>query len=309
MIKMGYDEFKSELQKAVVRFLKPECTFSINTSFLPNRCFEVLTVKKPNTKDDTGVNVDLEKMFALYQSCGSFGKVLQHIVDIVNFESRLGNYCLEDVLARAREEVFPCLINTDLNKEFLKTVPHREFLDLSVIYKVGLADAGGAVTINSAVLKRMGMTEDELYLAALSNVVGLNGFSVNSLDSKLKCKCNGIDARTVYRSRKELETIELPVVDEIPAYCVEDAHGRNGVSALLIPDLWRGVARSLGESVYILPSSLNELLFMKKSSCRYSSYIVDTIREVNKMEVAVEDFLSDNLYFYNKDTGEISIVA
>lgn len=307
MMKMSYEEFKNKFQKELMDLLEPGCTFEERVSFLPNRHFEVFSVKKPSAKNGVGISLNLEELFMRYQSLGSFSKVLKSTANLVNSERRLSRCRLDDVFADVKEKVFPCLINTDLNKEYLDTVPHRTFLDLSIIYKMKVAGAGGTVIIDNAALERIGMTEDELYLTALVNMVGVNGISVNDIDSKLQGKDES--GKNVYYCRKELASMELPAVGAIPVYCVEDANKRNGSSAFLVPELWRGVAQSIGESVYILPSSLHELLFMKRSACEHFPYLIQTIREINETEVAVEDFLSDNLYFYDKDTGEISIVT
>ena len=53
------------------------------------------------------------------------------------------------------------LINTKRNMELLKNVPHREFLDLSVVYRnVFRIDKAGSesVLIDNSMLKSMGIT-------------------------------------------------------------------------------------------------------------------------------------------------------
>ena len=62
--------------------------------------------------------------------------------------------------------------NTEQNREFLKDKPHREFQDLSVIYRwiVGTREDGVAsVVINDGMVKDLGMTAEELFQAAVQN--------------------------------------------------------------------------------------------------------------------------------------------
>ncbi len=73
----------------------------------------------------------------------------------------------------ADEKVVFQLINTEQNKSFLEQVPHREFQDLSIIYKLVVnADTESIQSIkvtNSLAEKRLGMNEEQLFKYAAEN--------------------------------------------------------------------------------------------------------------------------------------------
>ena len=66
--------------------------------------------------------------------------------------------------------------------------------------------------------------------------------------------------------------------------------------------------KSIGAGFYVIPSSIHELLLIKKDVAVDAHDILEIIREVNKTVVAEEDYLSDNLYDVNED-GTIRIAV
>ncbi len=95
--------------------------------------------------------------------------------------------------------------------------------------------------------------------------------------------------------------------DEI--YVLTYGDGRFGASVLASDQIMSKAAKQLGGNIYILPSSVHELLVISKNSSMAQDVksLAETVREVNSSVVAAEDFLSDNVYEYT-DKG-LAIVA
>ena len=68
-----------------------------------------------------------------------------------------------------------------------------------------------------------------------------------------------------------------------------------------------GFAEEKGRSLYIIPSSIHELLiypdFGDVSPAELSGYV----KEVNRTQVQPQDRLSDHIYYYDRQTDEIRI--
>ena len=74
--------------------------------------------------------------------------------------------------SRLKDNVFFTLINAEQNKELLKTVPHREFEDLAIVYRWNLGnDSLGTYTnlVDNDLAKKECLTENDLYNAANKN--------------------------------------------------------------------------------------------------------------------------------------------
>ena len=72
--------------------------------------------------------------------------------------------------------IYFVLINTEVNKEYLKTVPHREFLDMSIIYKVLIDKTEEGITsyvLTYEHLMALGLIEQNLYDRAKTNTFNL----------------------------------------------------------------------------------------------------------------------------------------
>lgn len=66
------------------------------------------------------------------------------------------------------ENVLPMLVNKDNNAEMLEKVPHRDFLNLAIIYYVDVTH--GTVKIHNEHIKSLGISEEDVYNAAISNL-------------------------------------------------------------------------------------------------------------------------------------------
>ena len=91
-------------------------------------------------------------------------------------------------------------------------------------------------------------------------------------------------------------------------YVLTDSGNKTlGASQLYLKDKIKEFADICECSLYILPSSIHELILIRED---FAGICVEELKQmvqsVNATEVSDEDFLSDNLYFYNKETEEIS---
>ena len=76
---------------------------------------------------------------------------------------------------------------------------------------------------------------------------------------------------------------------------------------MLYPELIKDFADALESSLYIIPSSINELLLLPFVNDDAAVYIKSLIKEVNDMNMRPEDILSYSLYCYDRDSQEIGI--
>lgn len=75
------------------------------------------------------------------------------------------------------------LVNREQNKELLSGVPHKDFLDLAVIYRIMLSETEDGISsmiVTNEFLDRTGISQKELQAAAINNVCNA-GFEVINL--------------------------------------------------------------------------------------------------------------------------------
>lgn len=79
----------------------------------------------------------INDMYKKYQECGDLEETLMAACDFMERAyEQTPVVDVDSIMRDANEKIVFQLINTEQNKTFLEQVPHREFQDLSIVYKV-----------------------------------------------------------------------------------------------------------------------------------------------------------------------------
>ena len=178
------------------------------------------------------------------------------------------------------ENIFFQVINTEKNKTLLLDHPHREYLDLSIIYRyaVSLSDNDIATTtINYILMDEFKLTEEELYEAAYKNTRKI-----------LKPKVVSPGLPGFYMITNDLNIF-----------------GANGI---LYKDIIAKEAKKLGTDIYLIPSSIHEFLIQPVSDTLKPKDLKEIIKDANEHVIDPEDYLSDSLYIYKLETDTIEVI-
>lgn len=178
------------------------------------------------------------------------------------------------------ENIFFQVINTEKNKTLLLEHPHREYLDLSIIYRyaVNLSDNDIATAmINYNLMDEFKLTEEELYEAAYKNTRIL-----------MKPKVTSPGFTGFYMISNDLNIF-----------------GANGI---LYKDIIAKEAKKLGTDIYLIPSSIHEFLIQPVSNTLKPKDLKEVIKDANENVIDPEIYLSDSLYIYKLETDTIEIV-
>ena len=115
----------------------------------------------------------INDMYKKYQDCGDLEETLMAACDFMERAyEQVPVVDVDSIMKDANEKIVFQLINTEQNKTFLEQVPHREFQDLSIVYKVIISadkDAVQSSKITNEFAKRLGMSEEQLFKCAAEN--------------------------------------------------------------------------------------------------------------------------------------------
>ena len=115
----------------------------------------------------------INDMYKKYQDCGDLEETLMAACDFMERAyEQAPDVDVDSIMRDANEKIVFQLINTEQNKTFLEQVPHREFQDLSIVYKVIISadkDAVQSSKITNEFAKRLGMSEEQLFKCAAEN--------------------------------------------------------------------------------------------------------------------------------------------
>ena len=95
--------------------------------------------------------------------------------------------------------------------------------------------------------------------------------------------------------------------ETVPMYVLTNRQRLNGACCILYQDVLKQVAGRLGDSLYILPSSIHEVIAIPASASGNPKELSQLVQEINIAEVAPEEVLSDHAYYYDRELDEISV--
>lgn len=136
------------------------------------------------------------------------------------------------------------------------------------------------------------MEEEALYALALENTNRLFPPMISTIGEVLG----------------EMELPGMPKMEDNILLCIHNRPNQYGSSGMLFESILQQLAERLGGNFYILPSSTHELLAVPADKCRLEEYRM-MVKEVNVSAglAGTESYLSDEVYLYNAETGELSI--
>lgn len=198
------------------------------------------------------------------------------------------------------------LINTERNKDLLKNVPHVEFLDLSIVFEclimqkeLGLS----TVLIHNVHLNLWSVSAEDLYQVAVKNTPRLLKYELKPMMEVLS---EILESENPEGFNQNEYMMDFP--DSVPMFVLSNRSRVEGASCMLYPNLMRTFANAIGSHFYIIPSSIHELLLLPAKSDCNSEEIKSMIKEINDTQVSTEEILSYSLYFYDRETGKISML-
>lgn len=194
---------------------------------------------------------------------------------------------------KVKDRIVFKLINLEKNKDLLETVPHKKFLDLAVVYYIAIDDdlfEGASILVNNKHLEIWGKNRDELDKLAFIN-------SPRILKPELKSM-----AETLMEMIKQ-ENIELKEDEKIPEcgmYILSNERKTFGASVILYENIVKEFSDKMKSDVYIIPSSVHEVIMIPSKLVDCVTKLDEMICEVNATEVPLTDILSNHAYLYSR---------
>ena len=204
----------------------------------------------------------------------------------------------QEVLKKiAKKSLFVKLVNTERNESLVEQSISKEFLDLSAVVRVVLKmdkEGMASMTLSKRDAEILGMTEEEIYAAALKNTLRLFPPKLMNLEGYVEMS---IGAKLLF------------VEDEVTTYILTNQKEVDGAFYLMSQELVGAIAEMLEDDLYILPSSVNEVLLVRASELEDGvDELKEMVRDANETVVSEKDILSYSVYHYDKENG-ITIAA
>lgn len=209
-------------------------------------------------------------------------------------------------LEGAKDNIVFQVINTLQNEDMLRDMPHREFQDLSIIYRwVVKVDENGiqSSAIRNNLAEQLGMNEEQLFKCAVENTRRIFPPTVKSMNDVI---------REMFISDGMPAEVADMMIGEMPEdkmmWVISNDRGINGAGSMLYEDNLHKLAIKLETDLYILPSSVHECIAVS-TNVGDPYELAEMVSEINMGQVALEDRLSNQVYHYDKDARRLTLAT
>ena len=209
-------------------------------------------------------------------------------------------------LESAKDNIVFQVINTLQNEDMLRDMPHREFQDLSIIYRwVVKVDENGiqSSAIRNNLAEQLGMNEEQLFKCAVENTRRIFPPTVKSMNDVI---------REMFISDGMPAEVADMMIGEMPEdkmmWVISNDRGINGAGSMLYEDNLHKLAMKLETDLYILPSSVHECIAVS-TNVGDPYELAEMVSEINMGQVALEDRLSNQVYHYDKDARRLTLAT
>lgn len=209
-------------------------------------------------------------------------------------------------LSNIRKNVIGELVNPEVASSYILGVPHREFLNLYIIYRwaVSIDDTGiYSVVIDNDLMEHVGLSEDELYESAMRNTKRLIAPQIKSFTSVVRNMMRRSGAKD-----KEIRNTLKRVENDNRLWVLTNKHNFRASTAIIYKDVLRKIAEKSGGDFYILPSSVNDAIAFPVTSGVTPDHLLDMLDDSNHTFFSEDDqMLSDTIYYYDSGKEELYV--
>lgn len=249
------------------------------------------------------------------------GRKMEEIVkDVMEIYGNSGNLGLEEKVSSkqlgewewVKDKVMMKLVNTEKNQEMLKNHPSTPFLNLSCIYYISLEIQKCeccSTNIKNSSLQIWGVTVEELHNQALEN---MKKYVQDELKPMSQVLAEILLENEDREFAKEMGSLVVELIEpqeEISMYVLSNVYRINGAASLVYSNKVKELAERLEKDLYIIPSSVHEVILVPvKGEEREAEELKEMVLDVNDTMVDPAEVLSESVYCYERESGEIRIV-
>ena len=200
----------------------------------------------------------------------------------------------------AKGRIFLHLVNYERHKTELADKAYVPFLVLAILFYCNIRQTG----LDGFYVKKKHLSIWEQDIKSVLQAATENTFHEDNVLVK--------SLKDVLIQDLQVEPYHVPMIagPEEPLLITlsNKALSFGGAMLLNIPVL-KKLADALNSSLYLLPSSIHEILAVCPDPVRDLSYLTDMVKEVNQFAVTPEEFLSDNVYYFDREKCEIGMAV
>ena len=262
-------------------------------------------------------NIYLEEYFAQYEQGVEMETIISCIIGVYHDKvMERGDFEIQFTFEKMKENIIFRIINLEKNKELLCHCPHLEFLDFAITFHCLVQDqidSIGTIRITDEHLNAWNITTTQLYECAKKNTPRLLPPLLRNMEEVLREILQqeelSLDVNQIHMELNRFdEESRIPDRRNRDMYILSNTKGINGASCMLYPDVIQNFSRLLKCDIYILPSSIHEIILLPAVEEYEKTQLEEMVTEINQTQVPYEEILSNHVYFYSNLENQIYLL-
>lgn len=337
---MDYEGFVQGIQRGVKEIIEKRLDDGIVVirNVLKNNNIRMKAISIVRKDEKATPTIYLQNYYTDYKNGRTIKSICDEIFEIYlkgieNFKTDVDIQDISD-WKRMKEVVYYKVINYEMNKTLLSKIPHFRFLDLAIVFYIMMSkdDEGQATALiynqhiagweitpeelrdtafhnmwnkYPVVVRRM---EDIVSEMILNDILGDEEW-VDTYDDEYGDDIISEDTEYGEYTYGELkgivrEEVESLKIEDLNMYVMSNTMKLNGAVCITYPRAIKDFAIEHNSDVYIIPSSVHELILIPDIRCSIET-MNDLIKDVNRRQLDPVEVLSDHVYIYRLETEEI----
>lgn len=275
--------------------------------------------------DCIGPNIYLDGYFERYLQGMSVEEIFEEIKETYE-QTKVSqgmaaihkHICFDD----QKDKVIFRLISYEKNIEMLKNMPYIRFLDMAITFHclVNKDEEGiSTLPITNVIMEHWNANESILLKLAMNNTERLLKMRIRRIEevimelfeSNMERIFKGKEVskeNSDYFEQMRVTFEQMQQEEDVEMYVVTNDIGINGATVLLYQESFKEFVRKIGCDVYILPSSIHELIIIPVLENVSPKHFMETVKEVNITQLPYEDVLSDHVYRFYLESEAFEII-
>ena len=270
-------------------------------------------------REDKNVHpsIYIDNFYDLFLNGETYENIINKIMEFEQKEGLNTNFNVNDFLEyeKVKGNLYYRIINYHENITMLKSMPHKKYLDLARVYYVVVESPElgmGSILINKEHAKVWGVSDDEIDRVAKINTETKMQPTVKNINEIVKKNLMELFEQAVADGEipADLKISNInKYMGDYPMYEVTNEQNYYGASVLMYAGFLKAVSEVMKDNLIIFPSSVHEFIFMKSEVAFQKDYetLKEMVEHVNAEVVDPEEYLSDNVYFYDRQKNELRI--
>ncbi len=311
---MSVKEFAEKVRKAAQEILGKEYYLEVQEHTKVNDTTFV-SVNVHNKSSNISPIIYMESFHKEYEEGRTFGDIMSEFMRVYWDSVPEGEFDADFIrnFDLVKERLTVHLINFEKNSKILEDAYYERFLDLAAVFYIDVESVkmgNGSIKVRKEYLKGWNVSGKELMEAVIENTARKKEIEVTSMVSFFK---------EVYKAKgcEEFMGELLEGSVNMPQLWILSTGSKVfGAKAMLMNDALKKFAEERDSNFFIIPSSVHEILAVPDDAAYFGddfrnercNELKQMIETVNRTELAREEFLSDNLYYFDRKLGKVAIV-